>query len=339
MDQDSNLIYIPWISDLHGIKYTKSVWIKHQLSKYFTQNPTAQSEDAKNWINEGNEIYLHKLRDELSFEWNDRTLKNICTNVRKAVRNNSDTQLLKSYKPNAHNITYFAGMIAFYLDSFTLVQCTKILDIVSKNLNMSNDKWGQCILSIASKKSVLQKCDEKYRYRSIQIMKQTMVSSMMYCDSNGQLLTHELINKLTSIKSNVLKMLQENRIKFDNNETILLYDAKYNETIYRIEIKIPPQVKAHILQFWLDNTRIDPSPTNTIIPDHSNKDPSGHKIRAVIRWLKYTLDDFYELWEKKGGGEALCNQLNCKVPSKGTFVNLRPKEIRFERLDDLAVCT
>eukprot|EP01084_Bolivina_argentea_P308750 533974_1 len=204
---------------------------------------------------------------------------------------------------------------------------------------MSTDKWGQCILSVVSKKSVLRKCDEKFRYRTIQIMKQTMISSMMYCDSNGRLLTQELINKITSIKSNVLQMLKENRIKFDNDETILLYDGKYNQDIYRIEIKTPPQVKEHALQFWLNNTRIDPSPTNTIIPDHSNKDQTGNKIRSVIRWLKYTLDDFYELWEKKGGGKALCDQLGCKFPSKTSFINLRPKQIRFERLNDLAVCT
>ncbi len=88
MQVDSELLYIPWNSDLHGIKYTKPVWIKKQLIEYFKLNPQANSGDAKKWIEHGNTVYLENIKQELSLDWQDGSFRNLCSSIRKIDSSN-----------------------------------------------------------------------------------------------------------------------------------------------------------------------------------------------------------------------------------------------------------
>ncbi len=149
MEVESEILYVPWISDLHGIKYTKSVWIKKQLTEYFKLNPQAQRIDAKKWIDDGNRIYFEKIKNELKFEWSDGHFTNVCKSIRGGIRNGILNGLLKTYKYNEHNRLLIADRIIFLLIELTLIQCSETLDTVSKTLSVSCMNWGQCVLFFA----------------------------------------------------------------------------------------------------------------------------------------------------------------------------------------------
>ncbi len=123
MQVDSELLYNPWISELHGIKYTKSVWIKKQLIQYFKLHPQANRGDAKKWIEHGNTVYLENIKEDLSFDFKDGYFRNICSSIRKTDSNNYALQPYKFTVSVKHDIV---NIITFYLDDFSLKQCAEI---------------------------------------------------------------------------------------------------------------------------------------------------------------------------------------------------------------------
>ena len=117
----------------------------------------------------------------------------------------------------------------------------------------------------------------------------------------------------------------------------MLYDEKCSRKVYRCFDRCPREVKEHIQQFWIDNSRVDSTPWNGIITDHSKRDENGNKVKLQILYIKWTYLEFYNMWKERGG-VAICDRLECVCPGKATFVRERPKEIRFESITDRSVC-
>ncbi len=152
MEQRFDLVFSPWNSNLHGIKYPKPIWIKKQLTEFFKLNPKATYKQAKEWIDTGTAIYLDRIKSESLIDWKESYLQYICKGIRKGIReSNDDIIQLKPYVLTENTKPPIIKMISFYLEHYTLQQCADILDSVSKRDNISNDtkiKWGQSILSI-----------------------------------------------------------------------------------------------------------------------------------------------------------------------------------------------
>ena len=235
--------------------------------------------------------------------------------------------------------------IAYQLKGHPFMDILQILESVSLHNDVDNIfecmrlNWGQCILGMISQSRVLTICDTNNQYRYSQMTKQSIVGSIMYFDDNNYLINRTLINKICVLRKERLDIIKSNRLRFDKYETRVLYDEKYNKKVYRGFDRYPRKVKEHIRQFWLDNSRPDPSPSKSIIIDHNQRDNDGNKLREQKRYIKWTYLEFYNMWRTTGGGVDMCNDLECWcIPDKPTFVRERPKEIRFESISDRTVC-
>ncbi len=204
-------LFNPYIPNVYGVKYNKS-----QLTRYFTEHPTATYNDAKLWINIGIYEYINGLREQIKLDWTDKTLQQNCKQIRRDIRNGNMNVI--GYKLERNNISTVVENISFYLKGYSFMDNVKILDTLSQHQCIDNNvddcklNWGQCVLGKVAQKRVLFTFDLNEQYRKSQIQKECIIGSMCYFDESDFLLTRTLINKVTSIKKDRLIKIQRNRL-------------------------------------------------------------------------------------------------------------------------------
>ena len=334
----------PWIPHVHEVKYTKSDWINNELHRYFTAYPNNTYREAEIWMNTGIDAYLNKLREDMKISWKSTYLQKICKRIRKNIRTDA-AQELSGYKLGQNNISKVVNNIAFYMRDYSFMDNIKILDSLSLHSDVNSTyqdiqlNWGQCIMSIISQQHALDRCDMYNQYRYSKMTKETIIGAMIYLDEEGYFCNRGLINKLCSIKRERLDNIKLNRIKFNTNQCKVISDQKYNQKVFRGFDRFPKPVKEHIYQFWIDISVPDPSPSKSIILDHSKRDQNRNKIREQKRYIKHTYLELYKIWFNEKGGKEICDRHDCYVyPEKPMFVRERPKEIRFENISNRIVC-
>ena len=340
----SRFSFPPYTVTFHGFKYTKSNHYRYHLTRFFKDHPAATQQEAKVILEQGIQQYVDNIKRYAALEWNDKSFKRICLDIKKSIRDGNEMEQIKRRgfgvtftENNVRETPLIAASrsLGYVLETLTAEQVTSVLD---QHSEQDEVQWGQAIEGMKQLKWTVMRMNKNYRYKLIQRQKQTLFVAVTILDSDGTVKNKSLIRHLGDKHFDVKSYdtLQKLRLKIDNDASLHLYDRKYDGK-YRSFDFWPSEMKQAIREFWDSDTIPSPETRDQLIIE-GDRDADGMKPTHAKHRLRGTIRDFAERFMTEQG-KAICLRMSIsKEPSYSLIYSLKPSYIRVDNTVQYDLC-
>lgn len=213
--------FTPFISTIHGFKYTKTSYYQYQLYNFFKTYPKATNKEAQAIFQSNIQKLNRNIQSQSALDWTSNTFGNKCSIAKRQIRDQPPilAPTRRVFKSNEQQIAYDSLKSLF--EHSSLDEIYGVLNRYS-NHKFLGEHWGDDIQAQSNIKWTLKGLTKKYKYSVAQKAKQSILSSMIELDADRKLTNGKFIYRITDGKINksLIDKIIDLKWKFDNDESV-----------------------------------------------------------------------------------------------------------------------